>query len=795
VNTSTTAPAWPKLRGLPGFKNGSGDGQYTACCPSHEDRRASLSIGVTADGSIGLTCHAGCDTSVILRALGCELRDLFPPRSNGHQAPKPHIEKAYDYCNEAGGLLYQAVRFVPKDFKQRRPDGRGGWDWSLKNVRRVPYRIPQILADASGELWIFEGEKDADRAASLGLCATTTAQGAESFKYTAEAMRSVAASRTVYIVPDADDAGDVYAQAAEQSLRPVAASVRVVRLPRLTHSPKHGEDFSDWLDRYGGTVDELCALADSAQEQSAEQAPAGEADDEDSLNTSRVADWPDPMAEAAYIGPVGRLVMKLAPETEAAPEAILLQGLAAAGNAMGRHAHFAVEADLHHTNIFVVIVGGTGARKGVSQGHVRHLLRRADETWESEHIINGLSSGEGLINAVRDEEPLIPDKVALAFESEFAAVFKVKGRDGNTLSTVLRQAFDGETLRSLTKNTPLKATGTHISITGHITPDELRRLMNDTDANNGFANRFLWVCAKRARYLPDGGNEVNVNNEVTTLHEAIQYGRAAGRLKRDAEAKALWGQRYRELSSGRPGLLGAVTNRAAAQVTRLSLIYALLDKSPDIKKKHLEAALAVWDYCLASARFIFGAALGDALAEDLDAELAKHGAEGMSRTEIYNHFSNNRTTDEIQRALGVLAGQSRAEKRRVKGAGGRAIDRWYSLTYNANNVNNGNSEEGSPSEQLLDTSNTLFTYPTKVRPDTGDTGAGEDEPEDRRVLPFPAMNTKNAKIAGATGTDGRIQAAPDARELLSGEDSTAKKEDLVAADSLEAEVGDWTDYC
>jgi hypothetical protein len=279
---------------------------------------------------------------------------------------------------------------------------------------------------------------------------------------------------------------------------------------------------------------------------------------------------------------------------------------------------------------------------------------------------------------------------------------------------VLRQAWDGETLRSLTKNTPLKATGAHISIIGHITPDELRRLMNETDANNGFANRILWVCAKRARYLPHGGKAVNVNTEVQALHEAIEYGRTAGRLERDAAANALWEQRYRELSGGRPGLLGAVTNRAEAQVARLSLIYALLDKSPDIKKKHLEAALAVWDYCLASARFIFGAALGDALAEDLDTELAKHGAEGMSRTEIYNYFGNNRDADEIQRALGVLAGQSRAEKRRVKGAGGRAVDRWYSLTHNVNNANNANSEEDSPGEQSLDTSNTLFTYPAEV---------------------------------------------------------------------------------
>lgn len=392
------------------------------------------------------------------------------------------------------------------------------------------------------------------------------------------------------------------------------------------------------------------------------------------------AEWPDPMRDAAYIGPIGDFVRKLAPQTEAAREALLIQALVAAGSAMGRHGHVLAEETYHHTNLFAVVVAGTGARKGVSWGRVRRFLGRAvGAEWLDEHIVGGLSSGEGLINAVRDAGPMIPDKVALAYESEFAAVFKTKGRDGSTLSTVMRQAWDGDALHTLTKNSPLRATGAHISIIGHITPDELRRMMTETDATNGFANRILWVCVKRARYLPDGGEDVNLNAEVEALQNAIEYGRSAGHFKRDAEARALWHSRYRDLSSGRPGQLGAVTNRAEAQVTRLSLLYALLDRSPGIQRRHLEAALAVWDYCLASAAFLFGDALGDPDAEELYAELCTRGQEGMSKSDMFAHFRNHRSAKQIGAALGVLAGQGKAEKRPHKHDGGRTVDRWYAL--------------------------------------------------------------------------------------------------------------------
>ncbi len=269
TTTSTTAPAWPVLQALHKFKQ-TGPSQFEACCPAHDDRDPSLSIGIDADGVIGLTCFGPCTREEVVKALGCVWADLYPAQA------KRRIVATYDYCDESGTLLYLVVRYQPKDFHQRRPDGHGNWVWKLGDVRRVPYRLPEILADTSGELWIFEGEKDADRAAALGLCATTTAQGAESFGKTAEAMRPVARDKRVYVIQDEDAGGDAYAAAAVAALRPVASMVMIVRLPRLTHTPDHGEDFSDWLERYGGSVEELRTLAGEQPEEDSDAGEDGE---------------------------------------------------------------------------------------------------------------------------------------------------------------------------------------------------------------------------------------------------------------------------------------------------------------------------------------------------------------------------------------------------------------------------------------------------------------------------------------------------------------------------------------
>lgn len=192
----------------------------------------------------------------------------------------------------------------------------------------------------------------------------------------------------------------------------------------------------------------------------------------------------------------------------------------------------------------------------------------------------------------------VSDKRALIIEAEFSSPLRVAAREGNTLSAIIRDAWDTGDLCTLTKNSPARATGAHISIIGHVTREELLRYMNSTEMGNGFANRFLWACVRRSKCLPDGGNfQIGKHSALLErLMDCIQFARTAGEIARDGAAGEVWRAVYPTLSAGRPGLLGSIISRAPAQVVRLSLLFALLDCSPVIREAHTLAALSVWDY-------------------------------------------------------------------------------------------------------------------------------------------------------------------------------------------------------
>jgi hypothetical protein len=410
--------------------------------------------------------------------------------------------------------------------------------------------------------------------------------------------------------------------------------------------------------------------------------------------------WPDPPAEEAFYGLAGRIVHLIEPASEADPAALLIQVLVAFGNAVGRGAYFTVEADRHHANEFAVLVGKTSkARKGTSWGQVFRLFREVDESWAAERVQSGLSSSEGLIWAVRDPikkrekvkndgqvcyeeveaDPGIDDKRLLAFEAEFANVLKQTERLGNTLSVVLRQAWDGLDLRTLVKNSPARATGAHVSLVGHITADELRRYLTATETANGFGNRHLWICADRSKRLPEGG-QVDPGAWIDTQKElvaALEFARSAGEMRRDEEARVIWHEVYGPLSEGRPGLAGALLARAEAHVMRLAMLYALLDCSASIRAVHLLAALALWDYAERSVTFVFGDCLGDPVADELQ-RLLRACPGGLTRTDISGYFQRNVSADRIARALGLLLQHNLARVERQE-TGGRPSERWFGV--------------------------------------------------------------------------------------------------------------------
>jgi hypothetical protein len=410
--------------------------------------------------------------------------------------------------------------------------------------------------------------------------------------------------------------------------------------------------------------------------------------------TPEAPPWPKPPADEAYYGLAGRVVRLIEPASEADPAALLAQTLVAFGNAAGRSGCFHVEGDRHQANEYAVVVGRTSkGRKGTSWGRVLSLLKCADGPWASARVLTGLSSGEGLIWQVRDPikkmervkdggavrykeaeaDPSVADKRLLVYEPEFANVLKQTERQGNTLSAIVRVGWDGRDLASMTKNSPARATNAHVSLIGHITADELRRYLTATESANG----FLFVCADRPKLLPEDGvvDESPAAALQAELAAALNFAGAVGEVRRDDQARGIWREAYEELSGGRPGLAGALLGRAEAHALRLSLIYALMDRSPLIRGEHLLAAMALWDYCERSVRYVFGDCLGDPVADEL-LRLLRGNKGGLTRTQLRDYFSRNADQGRVSRALGLLLQHGLARVEQVQ-TGGRPAETWY----------------------------------------------------------------------------------------------------------------------
>jgi hypothetical protein len=392
---------------------------------------------------------------------------------------------------------------------------------------------------------------------------------------------------------------------------------------------------------------------------------------------------PNPiLSQAALYGVAGLAVRALAPHTEAHPAAILLQLLAAFGNAVGPAPHCMVGDTSHGLNLFVVLVGESSkARKGTSWNQIRRLFAEVDHPWVAERVTTARLTPAALIYALRDQQPAT-DRRLLAFSEEFAAVLHSLRRNKGNLSPLLRCAWDSGDLRSLDGRHPIQATRTHISLIAHITQRELTENLHPTEAHNGFANRCLWTAVQRSQCLPDGGNldAHELSAVASELRRALDWVGDAHtiRLCRDEQARTLWHECYPVLSQVRPGLYGAATSRAEAQVLRLSAIYAVLDSSLSIRLPHLQAALAVWDYCSASASLFFGTSTGDHTADRI-LEAVNASTTGLSRTQMsalfHGHVSGNRIDAALEQLLSLGAiGQ------RDQPTGGRPATLWSAIT-------------------------------------------------------------------------------------------------------------------
>lgn len=391
----------------------------------------------------------------------------------------------------------------------------------------------------------------------------------------------------------------------------------------------------------------------------------------------------------ALHGLAGDIVEATAPITEATPAAMLVTLLTTFGAMVGRGAYVAVGAERHHASLFVLVVGPTGqGRKGTSLKAITPPLRAAGpdaQEFLARRKVSGLASGEGLVAALSGGADLKAldmwegaghvDHRALVIEEEFAGLLTSAQRQGSKLSATVRELWDGNDLRVMTKNDPLHLPEPHAGVIGHVTPEELKERLTSTDVSNGFANRFLVVYTRRTELIPEPTTlpERMTSHFGARLQAALDRARDIGAVSRSAAFRQLWARWYGVLESGPTGgrLFDSLSERKSPYVLRLALVYALLDGQSEVDAVHLRAALAVWQYSEASIAHVWGVNLGDAKLDKLWTAVRAAGPQGLTRDAMHTLFSKNGSSEDYDRYEAALVGRglARVETRRTGGRG------------------------------------------------------------------------------------------------------------------------------
>jgi hypothetical protein len=392
----------------------------------------------------------------------------------------------------------------------------------------------------------------------------------------------------------------------------------------------------------------------------------------------RTGPAPDP---AVYQGWLGKTSLTLTETSEADPVAVLATLMAFFGVMAGRGPYVQISDDRHPALIWPLIMGHTGiGRKGTSLGVAARLVKAAASEFHSENVTSGLSSGEGLIAAVADEdEGQCGGKTRLVIETEYSNTMKRSGREGNTLSGVLRQAWEGDDLSTLTKIS-LHATAPHLGILAHITPGEFRLCASGADMAGGTYNRFLPIYSERSKEIPDGEGapEDLVANHALVLRELVKQARDVRKVPLTDAARDYWADVvYSALSGAQPtdGTVAQFTARATPYARRAAMLYALGDGAAEVDVTHLQAAYALVSYARATAAFVLGTGTGDPRLDKLIVALDTAGVQGLTRSDISRLFSGKLSVpqlDDLMTKAEALPGVTRTQRR----GAGRPTDVW-----------------------------------------------------------------------------------------------------------------------
>jgi hypothetical protein len=533
---------------------------------------------------------------------------------------------------------------------------KDGSSWMKDGKGQVPYGLDRLKdAREAGFLVLVEGESDCwtgwyYSVPMLGIPGATST-GCLRDEHLVGIPR-------LYAVQEPGEAGNTFITALAKRF----PALRVVRLSVKDVNDLHRRD----PDAFRAVFEAAMAAARPAERAVGGQSvqAIGQDTPEDDFDAHVPAPRPDPAMLYGLAGDVGRIA---ADTTEANRYAATMGYLTFLSAMCGRDIYLPIGNIPHHARIYELHVGRTAiARKGEALSlseRIAAAIRRMCEGTADSGLLGqiesgGLSSREGLVSLIQDprprkdddddeDDPGTWDKRLWLLESEFANVLHQGKRDGNTLSTALRDAWDGRTLAPIIKKARIKASLPHIAISGAITPSELISVIDRRELSNGFANRFIIFWAERERLVPSPAPtpDATLSDLADRTVEIIKFAKGqyphrvnsrTASLRPSAEK--LFDELYlTELS--RPAesdLLTSLLERRAPYMKRLAMLFAITDQSLMIERRHIEAALAWVRYWSQSVRFIFSAMADIAGAEK------RNEAAGRILTYVRKHHEVDR---------------------------------------------------------------------------------------------------------------------------------------------------------
>lgn len=381
-----------------------------------------------------------------------------------------------------------------------------------------------------------------------------------------------------------------------------------------------------------------------------------------------------------YHGLIGEIVAAAGPTTEADPVGVLVSLLSGIGAAIGPGAFVRIGNTQHPLLIWPLLFGRTGSgRKGEAGETAGVFLKRGSATF-ADISVTGLSSGEGLIERIRDPDPNndkdnggTADKRLAVTEPEFASVMARAKREGSTLAYVLREAWTGKPLSVMNRRV-LQAASSHVGIVGHITPKEFRLRLAEADMAGGTFNRFLPIYVERSKKLPipAGVDATTIDRMGNRMQDAITDARKLGPIGLTDEAAQLWvDELYDEFTEAddEDAMWTEFARRAAPYCRRIAALYAALDGRHEASKDNLSAAAALVRYSVDTAKYVLDGRRRDPRIDRLVRAIDAAGPEGLSRAEISALFSRKLTAQVLGELLGALIETGKYELAKIPTSG------------------------------------------------------------------------------------------------------------------------------